>query len=89
MATAKRKQPAQPAQPTQPTNNHQHTTSLWSAFKESVFHLFGAWNTSMRTVEKTVQLAENEVDMLNGEQKLRLDRIKHEREVQAALLAAS
>ena len=68
-------------QPVQPRK------SLWQGFVDTVFHIFGAVNAVARTTEKTVGLAENEVDMLAKEQKLRFDRIDAETEAQAALLA--
>jgi hypothetical protein len=60
-------------------------TSLWQEFKGSIIHMFRAWNGVFRTVEKSVQLVENEVDNLDEEQKLRLEQNKQNRlELEAA-----
>ena len=80
---------ALPVQPVQPT------TSLWQDLRTTLSAIFGTVVAVARTtekaslvVEKTVQLAENEVDNIDEMQQQRLDLTRHEREQQKAIFAS-
>lgn len=63
-------------------------TSLWSDLKTTVNSIFGAIVAIARTTEKTVNLAELEVDNLSQMQHIRLDATMQERAEQQALFAS-
>ncbi|GAF87849.1 unnamed protein product [marine sediment metagenome] len=59
-------------------------TSLWADLKTTVNSIFGAIVAIARTTEKTVNLAELEVDNLSQMQHIRLDATMQERAEQQA-----
>ena len=65
----------------------QQPTSLWNDLKTTVNSIFGAIVAIARTTEKTVNLAELEVDNLSQMQHIRLDATMQERAEQQATFA--